>query len=207
MIRHLAAAAAALLNLIPSSIEQEAARRSLVWFEEENESFDPPTKPLPVCCCDSEPMYVTAYGTTVGDALCECGHWLHPGGVCGCGCNNVRLPKKAPASASATRNAVRGTPPVTCPPTSREADLTWIEYVTPAIQDVLAEHRIAYVGDAICCFSAGEADLAHGGFWDLQDWREHVAPLIAERLEGVTLALPENEAPQYIKPLADGGAL
>jgi hypothetical protein len=75
------------------------------------------------------------------------------------------------------------------PPTSGEADShTWIDFATPVICDVIVEH--AY-------WTAGQSDpllpMLHCacGYRPhcLMEWREHVAPIIAERLEAACLAL------------------
>jgi len=91
-------------------------------------------------------------------------------------------PEDIPAGVSAP------SPPVAAPP----AGLTWAQYIEPAICDVLAEHKPYQYntnGYLWCLSSDGFDNHATRGDWDWQEWREHVAPLIADRIETATLAL------------------
>jgi hypothetical protein len=72
------------------------------------------------------------------------------------------------------------------------AGLSWIDWATPAICDVLAVHTFwlanhSSIGSAAHCL-CGERPR------DLMEWREHVAPMIAERLETAALALDPAKA-------------
>lgn len=82
----------------------------------------------------------------------------------------------APPAASVTPAPVDGTPPA-----SPGAGLSFVDYMTPAICDVLATHRFSLVNHS----SIGQEDHCSCGERprDGLDWREHVAPLIAERIE------------------------
>lgn len=58
--------------------------------------------------------------------------------------------------------------------------LTWVAWAVPAICEVLAVHvAYDYAGGVECDHRLGGADP----FEDWQEWREHVAPLIAEHLD------------------------
>jgi hypothetical protein len=71
---------------------------------------------------------------------------------------------------------------------------TWVDWAVPAICDVLALHGCVYNEDAAIYECWDEVGLTpHASFGDAHDWREHVAPLIAERL-GVAMesaAIPD----------------
>lgn len=74
-------------------------------------------------------------------------------------------------------------------PPSPAGSPTWVDWAVPAICDVLADHRPKTddprTGTGIYCYDTGDghAPGPHGWFDDWQEWREHVAPLIAERLD------------------------
>jgi hypothetical protein len=65
------------------------------------------------------------------------------------------------------------------------AGFNFAEWATPVIYDVLGGHVCSY-DDGAAMYECGANSYpwrAHETFGDEQDWREHVAPLIAERLE------------------------
>jgi hypothetical protein len=78
---------------------------------------------------------------------------------------------------------------VTQPQDDPPAGLSWVDWAAPAICDVLATHLASQLDSDHVNRIKGEVWCYHGpgqpGEWftDWQDWREHVAPLIAERLE------------------------
>jgi len=71
--------------------------------------------------------------------------------------------------------AVEGSPPPLIPPAAGSP--TFIDFAVPAVCEVLAEHQYYFDG------SEGECQCESAGVQDLFDWREHVAYLVAERLE------------------------
>jgi hypothetical protein len=86
----------------------------------------------------------------------------------------------ASPAASATPAPVDGTPPA-----SPGAGLSFVDYMTPAIWDVLAVHmpiRFHVTEFGINHFRC-ECGYDFPGVGDGQDWREHVGELIAERIE------------------------
>jgi hypothetical protein len=72
------------------------------------------------------------------------------------------------------------------------AGLSWIDWATPAICDVLAVHHPVRHADILC--SDGAFGCGDGPWPDRQAWREHVAALIAQRLETAALALDPAKA-------------
>lgn len=68
------------------------------------------------------------------------------------------------------------------------AGLTWQQWIEPAISDVLANHKFVDImtedrpdWQRYGCYHAGE-DRTHQWLDDAQAWRDHVSPLIAERI-------------------------
>jgi hypothetical protein len=114
-------------------------------------------------------------------------HWKVGDSYCGqCGANITAVdfhacPQSPAASAGrgeSSSSEVSAGPSPTAPSEGR----AWIDWAVPAICDVLASHRpeVDRLG-RIVCHSASGGSLACFGDW--QEWREHVAPLIAERLD------------------------
>jgi hypothetical protein len=150
-----AAIGAAVHASVPMSSAERAHAASMA-FEEENEVLEPAR-----LSCDDDP------------------HVIQPCGRCRLGdspCVNLETP-----AASAT-DAVEGIPPAGAPPTPAGADLTWIDWALPAIFDVLAEHEAdtEYRFRVVTCFHADSTICAE--FADMQDWRDHVGPIIADRI-------------------------
>lgn len=95
-------------------------------------------------------------------------------------------------SQSPAASAGRGessSPGVSAGPTSTAPSgerISWIDWAAPAICDVLAEHRVIDTGANVWCEDSDH--VIHVNCHDTQEWREHVAPLIAERLEAASKA-------------------
>lgn len=125
-------------------------------------------------------------------AWCACGHWLHPGNVCHCGCTNPRL-SQSPVAGQRGENPAGVTPPtpagsstVQCSGPERYTLDEWIAWATPAIVDVLSEHRTS--GGTFVDGTAGKVNCitftsVHTVCDNWQAWREHVAPFIAARIK------------------------
>jgi hypothetical protein len=62
-----------------------------------------------------------------------------------------------------------------------ETEFDWVTWVIPAITDVLAEHIPCQDYTGIYCNEA-TLDGPHEYFEDWAAWREHVGPLIAQRI-------------------------
>lgn len=90
------------------------------------------------------------------------------------------------------------------PTPAPSAGLTWIQWAIPGIQDVLAAHVCSYNEDCATfeCWEDGDL-VPHASFDDPQEWREHVAPAIAERLETAWRA---RQSRQFIETGHDMGA-
>lgn len=72
---------------------------------------------------------------------------------------------------------------------------SWVNWATVAIQEVLGDH--CYLDDrgTYRCHTPGEEQ--HDQFDDLQKWREHVAPLIAEHLSNALIVQHASERPDW----------
>jgi hypothetical protein len=58
----------------------------------------------------------------------------------------------------------------------------WTAWAVPAICEVLAEHVMSWHVERIECWSQDGTHDCGRWFQDQQEWREHVAPLIARRI-------------------------
>lgn len=104
---------------------------------------------------------------------------------------NAQCGDREPAGGTAaTTAAPAGDPYATTAP----AWMGFVEWIIPAIADVLSDHQLLVDGDAdlttdpwrlVCSDIAGNE---HAAFHFDHEWRQHVAPLIAERIETVCLA-------------------
>lgn len=69
------------------------------------------------------------------------------------------------------------------PPLPPPVGADWLGWAVPAVLEVLAEHLAIVGADGYCyCYSDGEGISSHGRFADWSEWREHVAPIIADRI-------------------------
>lgn len=69
------------------------------------------------------------------------------------------------------------------PPSPAGERPNWVDWAVPAICDVLAIHQRSRDG-----YCVNAEDIEHLQVLDQQAWREHVAPLIADRLEAASKA-------------------
>lgn len=75
----------------------------------------------------------------------------------------------------------------------------FVDWGTPVIREVLAAHRTHHAdGDVIRCRAVWNAHF-HATFETWQAWREHVAPLIAERLQTAWAAEQRRQAAAGLK--------
>lgn len=62
-------------------------------------------------------------------------------------------------------------------------ELPTVEWLTPAVLDILAEHQCEESLGRIYCFDPLLDDkAAHGPYADMGEWREHVAPIVADHV-------------------------
>lgn len=91
------------------------------------------------------------------------------------------------------REPAGGTAATTAAPAGAPSFVDWI---SPAICDVLADHQLFAEGDPDIEWRVVCADVAgneHAAFNFDHEWREHVSPIIAERIEKACLALQSQQ--------------
>lgn len=86
---------------------------------------------------------------------------------------NAAVPETAAAGPSADDGWTPDSP--------AEGQPNWVDWASPAICEVLAEHQMLDDDERYICRSPGE--LSHASLYAQDEWREHVAPLIAEHLQ------------------------